>query len=83
MTSSSRRARVGPMFVKPAREGLKVAIPGRPGQYLEAGKWTKVAAVSYWFRQLRRGDVIEQPATDAGAEPRRSTRTRKEKPAEE
>ncbi len=59
------------LFVKPARPGLLVAIPEKPGQFLPDGG-ARVLAGGYWYRALRRGDVVHVKEAKKSEAPKRS-----------
>jgi hypothetical protein len=46
-----------PVFVRPARLGLKVPLPELPGHYL-VDDGALVPPTSYWRRRLGDGDVV-------------------------
>lgn len=60
--------------VRPAREGVKVAIPNQ-GRFLDAAG-EGVQPSQYWYRALRRGDIVlvdaPPPAPDPKPAPRRT-----------
>jgi len=59
--------RVQRILVQPATEGLKVPIPGRPGQYLP-DDGALVPFDSYWLRRLKDGDVVTTATMPASGE---------------
>lgn len=46
-----------PLFLKPARPGLLIPLPGKPGEYLPADGGV-VPPDSYWRRRLKDGDAV-------------------------
>lgn len=67
------------MFLKPARAGLRVPIPGAPGRVLpEEG--AEVVEETYWLRRLADGDVVEAlPPVPEDPTPAEEHRARKRK----
>ena len=55
------------LYVKPARPGLCVKIPGAPARSYLPPEGGAVANNSYWRRRLRKGDVVETTEKEVAA----------------